>query len=929
MFWFMIIMWVVTFAVGELLRPDLDMEDAKAATLDQFNFPTATEGRMIALNWGTDKIAGPNVLWYGDLRAYPIEEKIKTGVFSSETITVGHAYYVGFQLGICLGPAALRKIWVGDELVWSGNQTTDGDIIISQPDLKGTFAFYTGSKTQSINPYLFTHQPLAPAYRGECYGVFENGYIGETKQIKPWSFEVERLPTGLGSAHPIVNSADCNPMEMMYELLTSTEIGYGYPSTDINETEFRAVAETLYDEGNGISFTLNSQRKITDLIKMIERQIDGRFRIDPQTGQWRVVLARDGYSTVGLRTADNDNVLEVIDFSRAAWDQTVNSVKINYKRRANAYGISYAPAQDGANMRIQNRVVPVVWTFEGVKDDTLANKIAWRELRSSSYPLSKGRFKVNRDFWDAYEGEVFLLSYTIEGVVITDLAMRIVRIDVGNKDTPDIIVDAVQDIFSWRAASFADPDASLWVAPDKNLIPFPSDEQIAFEAPYAISRRDSLPSEGRVWCSGVSQGRAETGFRIRQRNSSGTPSGNMFDAGDTAGMMFVGTLDSFIDHDDGTIDVLTGMNVSEILETTALNVGNDLTNLFLINDEFVGCTGATAITGGLRLTGCYRGLLDSAQHFHLATAPVYLIMSGGSLTTTSFNTTYNIHIRLLPFDIHGNIVSEGDAGLTQIALTMDNRERRPYCPTFLNVNGTDWNPSPISMDASHGATEDDKGFDVGWTRRDFRIYDEVSQNHTDASTINGDFPANNTTEYALEVTNDPLGTPILLFSTAWQSTASDHAFRSTILRYTNGVIPTMLQIAVRTRHVYSSVTYEARYALDYNFITTSAELSGDFNFGALANQVVSNAWTAPDTGSYGFTIGHANTTGFIQARINGGTWGNVILANQTTGTLAGVTAGDTIEVRTNTSLTLSGVTETILRVDSPTSAEDAYAIFTV
>lgn len=926
-FWLVVILWAATFAVSQLLTPKPEFEDAKAATLDEFNFPTTTEGRMMPLGWGTDKFDGPNVLWYGDLRTIAITQKVKSGFFSSKRVVVGHQYYVGFQLGICLGPAALRKIWIGDELVWSGNKDTDGDISINHKDAKGTFAFFTGSKTQSVSPYLDQFQSPTPAYRGLCYGVFERGYIGDNQQVRPWAFEVTRIPTDLATDHPTVNSYDCNLMEMAYELLTSSDFGYGYPDSDINLTEFRAVAETLYTEGNGISYTLNRQTPIPKVLKLIEKQADCRFRIDPQTGQWRVVLARDGYSLPGLRALDKNNILEIIDFSRAAWDQTVNSVRISYKRRANNYGTSYAPAQDGANMRIQNRVVPATWTFEGVKDDALANKITWRELRSHSYPLSKGRFKVNRDFWDAYEGEVVVLNYTIKNVVITDMAMRITRIDVGNKEEPNIMVDVVQDIFSWRAASFADPDASSWVAPDKDLTPFPSDEQIAFEVPYAISRRELYPSEGRIWCSGVGQNREETGFRIRQRNAVGSPAGDFFDAGDSAGMMFIGTIDSLIDHDDGTIDVLTDLNITEFFETTAWGVGNDLTNLFLIEDEFVGCTGVSAITGGLRLTGCYRGLLDSAQDDHIETAPVYLINVGGTTTDTAFITTNNVHLRLLPFDFHGNMISELDVGLTQIELTMSNREKRPYTPTFLSVNGTDWNPGTISMDASHGATEDDKGFNIGWTRRDFRIYDEVSQNHTDANTIDPTFPAANTTEYAIEIINDPLGSPTSLFTTTWQSTAADHAFRTPILRYTDGVIPTMLKILVKTRHTYDAVVYESHQCLCYDFATASAELAGDFNLGALENQDVSNSWTAPDTGSYDFTMGHANTTGFIQARINGGSWSNVILVNQTSGTLAGVTVGDTIEVRTNTSLTLSGVTETILRINSPSSAEDAYAIF--
>ncbi len=926
-FWLMVILWAVTFTVSELTRPEPEREDAIAATLEEFNFPTTTEGRLQPFLIGTDETKGPNVLWYGDLNTHPITTRITTSLFNTKRMTIGHNYFVGFQMGVGLGEMALRKIKVGGEQVWEGNQTTAGDIVIDTKDLKGTFTFYTGSKTQAVDPYLAQFQSPCPAYRGMCYGVWKGGFVGDSKSIKPWSFEVTRIPTGLGSANPIVNTYDCNPMEFMYELLTSAEVGYGYPDSDINLTEFRAAAATLYTEGNGMSMILYRQKKITQLIKTIEKQIDGRFRIDPATGQWRIVLARDGYSLSGLRDADNSNILEVIDFSRMAWDETVNSVRIQYKRRANEYGTSYAPAQDGANMRIQGgRVVPVIFTFEGVKDDALANKIAWRELRSSSYPLSKGRFKCNRTFWDAYDGEVVLFNYTMGDLTITDLPMRLTRVDVGNKEEPDILVDAVQDVFSWRAASFADPDPTSWTAPDQNLIPFPTGEQLAFEAPYAISRRDLYPSEGRIMAAGQGQGREETGFKIRQRNGSGSPAGDYFDAGESQGFMFIGTVDGDILPDDSTIDILTNMGIGEILETTDFNIGNDLTNLFLIEGEFVACAGVSTITGGLRLTGCYRGLLDSAMIEHLDTAAVYFINSGSQLTDTAFTITYNVDLKLLPFDTSGNVVSEVDAGLTVLQVAMDSRERRPYPPTFLEINGVDYEADPVSMDVQHGANHDTKGFDVAWNRRDYRIFDEVSQNHTDAESIDATFPAANTTEYAEEVWSDG-PSPVLLFTTPWAAAGTEHAYRTAILAHLDGEIPAAIIIKIKTRHVFESVTYEALQKLEYEFLTFSTELADFTNMGVKLNQEISDVFVAPDDGTYDLEMGVANSTGFVQARINGGSWVNEILVNQTSGTITGLTAGDTIEVRSNTSLSLT-TPDTMLIITPPISTtEGGYCIF--
>jgi len=433
-FLFTLFLWVGTFALSQLLTPEPEVENARPATLDDFTFPTATEGRMIPLSWGTDLIKGPNVIWYGDFRAIPKTEKIKVNLFKKKKVIVGYHYYVGFQMGICHGPATLKAIYIGDEKVWSGTQSTDGDIQINHANAVGTFAFFTGSKTQATSPYLEQHQAICPAYRGLCYGVFEGGYVGESTSIKPWSFEIERCPTGLASAHPKVNDADANPAEIAYEILTNTSWGYGYSPGDINLTDFRDKAETLYSEGQGMSFVLANQKKATDILKEIEKQIDGHFRIDAQSGLWRIDLIRDGYSTAGLKTATSSNIKEIIEFSRSGWEGTVNSVRVKYKRRANEYAEGYVPAHDSANMRIQGRRVPAIYTFIGLRDDALANKIVWRELRARSYPFAKLRMRVNREFWNSYVGEVFLFTYTFQDFSITDMPFRITRIDTGNAE---------------------------------------------------------------------------------------------------------------------------------------------------------------------------------------------------------------------------------------------------------------------------------------------------------------------------------------------------------------------------------------------------------------------------------------------------------------------------------------------------------------
>lgn len=55
-----------------LLMPAPQMDNAKSNSLDNFNYPTNDNGRVVPEVFGTVEVFG-NVMWYGDLRATKIE----------------------------------------------------------------------------------------------------------------------------------------------------------------------------------------------------------------------------------------------------------------------------------------------------------------------------------------------------------------------------------------------------------------------------------------------------------------------------------------------------------------------------------------------------------------------------------------------------------------------------------------------------------------------------------------------------------------------------------------------------------------------------------------------------------------------------------------------------------------------------------------
>lgn len=305
-------------ALQELLRPKQDIENAKPAGEGEFKFPTATEGRPVPLIWGKVKLAGPNVIWWGDFRQVPVRESIKTGLWSKQRITTGFRYFVGMDLAFCRGgaaPVTLHQLYIGDKPV----TLTAG--LINEPNLLGgekfgsggivgQTEFFPGTETQIRSTYLRQFQDPMSAQRGTAHLVAEGIWIGNTTQIKPWAAECSRFPSGLldtataagengdySSGENIILSDDLNPMEVAYEAITDDDWGMARLSSKVDLASFSAAASTLHTEGNGFGMQLERISIAQDVLDLVQEQISGVIYLDRKTGKYKVRLAREDYVT--------------------------------------------------------------------------------------------------------------------------------------------------------------------------------------------------------------------------------------------------------------------------------------------------------------------------------------------------------------------------------------------------------------------------------------------------------------------------------------------------------------------------------------------------------------------------------------------------------------------------------------------------------
>ncbi len=295
---------------------------------------------------------------------------------------------------------------------------THGDTFtIDRPDLfggeelgsGGVFAeleFFDGRAAQTASTYLSGFQkepPLTgdtPTYKGTCYVAPASTptYFGTQPNTRPWKWEVRRIPNGLSlSASEALVAGGANPANVLYELITSEEFGYGDPASTVDTSSFTAAAATLATEGQGFSFGLFTEEETGDTIRRVEEQIEGLVFQAPTTGLWTIKLIRDDYNPATIPEVSNDmGLVSLRDYNRGTWEGTVNDLSVPFDQADDSYKSTAGRARDLAGRRILGRVSSSSRRHPGVKDAALAALIAERDLRSLSVPLATGTFVVDR-----------------------------------------------------------------------------------------------------------------------------------------------------------------------------------------------------------------------------------------------------------------------------------------------------------------------------------------------------------------------------------------------------------------------------------------------------------------------------------------------------------------------------------------------------
>lgn len=326
----------------------------------------------------------------------------------------GYRYFLTWELGICMGPiTALHHVRVypgefsafsapfptvlGDELNFNGSGGEQG----------GRIRMYRGSHTQVRNVADPYNTPMTN-YRGVCFAVFEDYYIGTSPAPSSYAFDIERQPICLrkdgtpvpglkltASANPASAAAqDANPAAILWEVFTNQIWGKGMDPDLLDEESFVQTSQYFEAEEIGMSFTLESQTIITEAVEQIRSHVQTVVIWSNGKLYCRCLMDRSrAYSPMITLTADSVSDPQL---ARPTWPSCPNELRANFCNRYNNFQSEIVIAQDMAGIATQGRINSTTIDYPAFSNRATCDKAVRRNLAEISYPQATLSLKLNR-----------------------------------------------------------------------------------------------------------------------------------------------------------------------------------------------------------------------------------------------------------------------------------------------------------------------------------------------------------------------------------------------------------------------------------------------------------------------------------------------------------------------------------------------------
>lgn len=712
----------------------------------------------------------------------------------SKKVTVGWSYYAGMHMVLCHGADTIKRIIVGERDAWTGAVSANAQISINQPELfggkkreggvVGAVDLEFGGATQGRNSYLQSKLGATiSAHRGVVGVVLRKVMLSQNNPyIKPWSFEIKRMPAAGWYAAKQQIGDDANPAHIIYELLTNADYGLGYASADIDEASFTAAADTLYSEGFGLSLVWDHTASVSEFIALVLLHVDGTVFVNPQSGLFELKLLRADYDAMTLLGIDDTMIISVEDFKRRAPGEMFNTLNLNWVDRNNKP--QTATVHDIAGISAVGQQVAISIDMPGIVDDVIANRVATRELLKISRPTARATIICTRAASSVSIGAVVKL--TIDEYNVYQMPFRVSNVSYGTLPSGEIRLDLIEDVYAVPTWTYSNYQGSLWTTPYTE----PAD------APYRMQMEAP-------WWTVVREITGETATAIGELSADGgfllACAGGM--ASDTTNYSIwtrQGTAD-YVEQGTGSPTPTCTLLASMTQDQTSMSVQNasllervEVGTWAVINPggatEEIVAVKTIDIAGGL--FGIARGVLDTTPWTHAAGERVWFAEGAKFLEADEYLSGETLNVKALPSTSLGTLAL---ASATQDSFTFAARNIKPYPPGKVTINTVAF-PSSVTGDLT-----------IAWAHRDRTLQTAYLVEQTEASIG----PEAGTT-YTVRIYNAQTGGTLIRTYTAIAGTSQAYSV-ATATADNGGVAPTNLRVEIESvRGGYTSKQYQSR-----------------------------------------------------------------------------------------------------------------------
>ncbi len=479
---------------------------------------------------------------------------------------------------------------------------------------------------------------------------------------------------------------DLNPVHIIRECLTDPVWGMGYNEGDIDDDSFMAAADTLYDEGMGMSLLWDRQMPIEQFIQEVLKHINAALyvgRYGPTAGKFVLRLIRGDYDIGDLLVFDESSIEKIENFKRVETGELVNSVTVNYWDAKTGKTAS-TTAQDPALVQQQGAVINTTMQYPGFTNQSIADRVALRDLNSLSTPLASCvlYLKPKDDPTDERPdpnllniGDVIAVNWDDYGLVL--LPVRITALTFGDGKTHRVKATVTQDVFTMPLLGMVVPPDAGWEDPSQE--PIPMERQYAEEVTYfelvqqfgqsvVDTQLASEPDMGMVGSAG-------------SRAQSGATNARFLTNGGGADYEDVGAIDfspsALLDGDVGfpSGDTTEIWTIKDLVDSGAIEIGG----YAKINDELVVVVGLDGTSLEVK-----RAALDTVPQEHPSDSVVFFSDPFVQVDSTEYVASDEVSVKLLPVTGKGTL---DESAATALDVVLGSRAIRPYPPGNVQING--------------------------------------------------------------------------------------------------------------------------------------------------------------------------------------------------------------------------------------------------